>query len=110
LCWQLEDRKARLCSRALRPDVDGQHDSGLLRKEAMKSKSMLSARMPVPDKAVPIPYESASDHSSRFLEDRILAIPKMCIVQLAAHKAVYCTETYGTEPIEMPRTKAASAI
>lgn len=60
LCWQLEDRKERRCSKGLRPSIDRLHDAVLLRKEAMKS------------------YESASDHSARFGEDRFPAIPKMC--------------------------------
>jgi hypothetical protein len=37
LCWQLEDRNARLCSKDPRRDVGGQQDLDRMRNEAIKS-------------------------------------------------------------------------
>ncbi len=47
LCWQLEDRKEGRCSKGLRRAIDRLHDPDLLRKEAMKSGSILLATLPV---------------------------------------------------------------
>lgn len=46
-CWQLEDRKERLWSKGLRRAIDRLYDPALLRNEAMKSGSILSAESPV---------------------------------------------------------------
>jgi hypothetical protein len=47
LCWQLEDRKERRCSKGLRRAIDRLHDPDLLRKEAIKSGSISLAILPV---------------------------------------------------------------
>jgi hypothetical protein len=62
--WEPEVRKGRLCSRDMRWDAGSRlrGDWDLLRKVAMKSTIILSARVPL-ERDMSVPYESASDHS-----------------------------------------------
>lgn len=107
-CWQLEDRKERLCFKGLTRAVDRLHDPDLLRKEAMKSRSILSAGLPVTIEKcsyhINLPATTVLDLGEAVYQ------PYQRCVQLAAHRAGCSTEMSGTGPIEMSRTQSPSAI
>jgi hypothetical protein len=101
LCWQLEDRKDRRCSKGLRRATDRLHDPDLVRKEAMKSGSILSAGLPV----ALLKYSYHMNLPATTVLDLGKAVyqPYQRCVQLAAHRADCCIEMSGTGPIEMSR-------
>lgn len=108
LCWQLEDRKERRCSKGLRPAIDRLHDAVLLRKEAMKSRSILLAVLPVA--MVKYSYHMNLPATTVLDLEKTVYQPYQRCVQLAAHRAACCIGMSGTGPIEMSRTQSPSAI
>jgi hypothetical protein len=108
LYWQLEDRKERRCSESLRRAIDRLHDPDLLRKEAMKSRSILSAGLLVT--MVNYSYHMNLPATTVLDLGKTVYQPYQRCVQLAAHRADCCIEICGTGPIEMSRTQSPSAI
>jgi hypothetical protein len=108
LCWQLEDRKEHRCSKGLMRAIDRLHDPDLLRKEAMKSGSILLAILPVA--MVKQSYHMNLPATTVLDLGKTVYQPYQRCVQTAAHRADCCIEMSGTGPIEMSRTQSPSAI
>jgi hypothetical protein len=88
--------------------MDRLHDPDLLRKEAMKSRSILSAGLLV--KMETYSYHMNLPATTVLELGKTVYQPYQRCVQLAAHRTACCIGMSGTGPIEMSRTQSPSAI